>query len=188
MRKTFFVSLVFLLFGSLAVAQIPTSGNIFAGYSYYNTNIDGTSRQSLNGWEGSIEGKVLPIPFVGVVADFSANYGNTKLAGPAVTCAIGVVCSPVSANSHIDNFLIGPRVAVSVGKYRPFAQALFGFGHINTNGFGSDTSFATGIGGGIDYNFLRIIGLRFQGDYIHTHLFNITQNNVRLSTGIVVHF
>src|ERR1051326_4111807 len=60
MRKLFF--LVFGLFslGAAATAQIPTSGNIYAGYSYYNTNL-GATRQSLNGWEGSIEGKFFPI-------------------------------------------------------------------------------------------------------------------------------
>jgi hypothetical protein len=188
MRKTFLVLLALFCFGSLAVAQIPTSGNIFAGYSYYNTNLNGISRQSINGWEGSVEGHFFPIPFLGVVADFSANYGNLKFVNPAATCPVAIDCSALSVNSHVDNFLIGPRASVSVGKYRPFAEALFGFGHINTNGFGSDTSFATGLGGGLDYRLIRLLALRFQGDYIHTRLFNTTQNNLRLSTGIVIRF
>jgi len=185
MRRTFFLSLVVLFLGSLAIAQIPASGNIFAGYSYYNTNLNGINRQSINGWEGSLEGKFFPIPFLGVVADFSANYGNLDF---PILCPAGVPCGPVSVNSHVDNFLIGPRVSVSVGKFRPFAEALVGFGHINTNGFGSDTSVASGIGGGIDYKLIRLVALRFQGDYIHTHLFSLAQNNLRLSTGIVIHF
>lgn len=187
MRRAFFLSFVVASFlGSLAVGQIPTSGNIFAGYSYYNTNVNGVKRQSINGWEGSLEGKFFPIPFLGVVADFSANYGNLSF---PVACAVGITC-PVSAsvNSHVDNFLIGPRVSVSVGKFRPFAEALVGFGHINTNGFGSDTSIASGVGGGLDYKLFSLVAWRFQGDYIHTHLFNLAQNNVRLSTGIVIRF
>jgi hypothetical protein len=188
MRKLFLIISTLFAFGSFAVAQIPTAGNIFAGYSYYNTTINGTNRQSLNGWEGSLEGKLFPVPFLGIVADFSANYGDLKFPSPAGTCVVGVVCSPVSVNSHVDNFLIGPRVSVSIGRVRPFAQALFGFGHINTNGFGSDTSFASGVGGGLDYRLISIIGWRFQGDYIHTRLFNSTQNNLRLSTGVVIRF
>jgi hypothetical protein len=188
MRNLFIVAIGLFVFGSLATAQIPTSGNVFAGYSYYNTDINGFQRQSLNGWEGSLEGKLFPIPFLGIVADFSANYGNLKFQSPIGTCAISVICSPVNVNSHVDNFLLGPRVSVSVGKFRPFAEALFGGAHINTNGFGSDTSFASALGGGLDYRLISILGWRFQGDYIHTSLFNSTQNSLRLSTGIVLRF
>ena len=187
MRKTAGVAFTLICFAALASAQIPTSGNLFAGYSYYNTNF-GAQRQSLNGWEGSLEGKPFPVPFLGVVADFSANYGSAKFVNPAATCAIGVVCSPVRANTHIDNFLVGPRVSASIGSYRLFAEGVVGFGHVNTNGFGSDTSFASGVGGGLDYKLFRLLAWRFQGDYIHTRLFNQPQNNVRLSTGIVVRF
>ena len=92
MRKL--VVLVFVLFslGAAATAQIPTSGNIYAGYSYYNTNL-GATRQGLSGWEGSIEGKFFPIPFLGIFADFSANYGDLKFPSPAGLCAIGVAIS-----------------------------------------------------------------------------------------------
>ena len=184
MRKLVVLALVLLSFGAAATAQIPTSGNIYAGYSYYNTNL-GATRQGLNGWEGSIEGKFFPIPFLGIFADFSANYGDLKFPIP---CPAAVACPSTSVNSHLDNFLIGPRLGVSVGKVRPFAEAFVGFAHVNTNGFGSDTSISSGVGGGIDYRFFHLLGWRFQGDYIHTNLFNTPQNNVRLSTGLVFHF
>jgi hypothetical protein len=187
MRKTAGIAFTWFCFAALASAQIPTSGNVFAGYSYYNTNL-GAERQSLNGWEGSLEGKLFPVPFLSVVADFSANYGSAKLVNPAATCAMGVVCPTSGVSTHVDNFLLGPRVSASIGKYRLFAEGVFGFGHVNTNGFGSDTSFASGAGGGLDYKLFRLLAWRFQGDYIHTKLFNQPQNNVRLSTGIVVHF
>ena len=184
MRKLVIFAFVLFSFAAAATAQIPTSGNIYAGYSYYNTNL-GATRQSLNGWEGSIEGKFFPVPFLGVFADFSANYGDLKFPSP---CPVGGGCPTFSVNSHLDNFLIGPRLGVSIGKVRPFAEAFVGFAHVNTNGFGSDTSISSGIGGGIDYRFFHLLGWRFQGDYIHTNLFNTAQNNVRLSTGPVLHF
>lgn len=187
MRKLVVLAFVLLSVVAVGMAQIPTSGNLFAGYSYYNTNL-GATRQSLNGWEGSIEGKFFPIPFLGVFADFSANYGDLKFTNPAALCAIGVVCSPISVNSHLDNFVIGPRLGVSIGKVRPFAEAFVGFAHVNTHGFGSDTSISSGVGGGIDYRFFHLLGWRLEGDYIHTNLFNTPQNNVRLSTGLVFHF
>jgi hypothetical protein len=66
---------------------------------------------------------------------------------------------------------------------------LFGLGHAAISGFSnSSTSFATGVGGGLDYRIARPIAWRFQGDYIHTSLYSLTQDNVRISTGIVLRF
>jgi opacity protein-like surface antigen len=78
---------------------------------------------------------------------------------------------------------------MSVGKFRPFAEAMIGVGHVNVNsGGGSDTSFATALGGGLDYKIIRPVAWRLQGDYVTTRFFGATQNNVRLSTGIVLRF
>jgi len=190
MRKIPWIAFVLLLFAGLANAQVPTSVNVFVGYSYYNASplpVE-TSRSNLNGWEGSFEGKV--IPWVGMVADFSEHYANPSSCPlpvqPAGSGPGQVSCSNVV--SHEQNFLFGPRVSISVRKFRPFAEALFGGGHVNTNGFGSDTSFATALGGGLDYKIIRPVALRFQGDYVQTRFFGETQNNVRLSTGIVLRF
>ena len=184
---------------SLAVqAQVPTSGNVFVGYSYYSADATNTissiSRQGLNGWEASLEGKVLP--FIGLVADFGGNYGSQNLPIAVGTCAIGVVCAPLTASTHVETFLFGPRVSASVGKFRPFAEFLVGAGHIRINETSplpdfiapTDTSFATAIGGGLDYKIIRPIAVRFQGDYVQTRFFGATQNNVRISTGIVLRF
>jgi hypothetical protein len=186
MRKCCALAVILFSFATLASAQIPPGGNIYVGYSYFNTNLVGTDREALNGWEGSLEGKFFP--FIGIVADFSANYGDLKFPSGVGTCVIGVVCSPISANSHVDNFLFGPRASVSVGPVRPFAEAMFGAAHINTNGFGSDTSFATAIGGGLDYKIFHILGWRFEGDFIRTSLFHNTQHNARFTTGLVLRF
>ena len=87
--------------------------------------------------------------------------------------------------------VLGPRVSVPVGKFTPFAEALFGASRINASASGfsdSDTSFATALGGGIDYRLIHGIGLRMQADMLQTRFFSGTQNNFRLSTGIVLHF
>jgi hypothetical protein len=188
MRKFLILGVIVFSLAILSPAQIPTGGNIYVGYSYFNTNMVGVDRQGLNGWEGSLEGKFFP--FVGIVADFSANYGDLKFpVAIASTCAIGVVCpTSFTANSHIDNLLFGPRVSVSVGPVRPFAEAMFGVSHINTNGFGSDTSFATAIGGGLDYRIFRLLAWRFEGDFIRSSLFHTTQHNARFTTGLVLRF
>ena len=183
MKKTGFVVLSLLLFATVASAQIP-SGNIFFGYSYYNTDLSSNvNRTSANGWEASVEGKI--IPFLGIVADFDAHYGSQNFVS---VCAFGGVCS-VNANFTEDNYLFGPRVSISVAKIRPFAEVLIGAAHVNVNnGFGSDTSFADAIGGGIDYKIFHLLAWRLEGDYVGTRLLGATQNNARISTGIVVRF
>jgi len=180
MRRIVLASMMVLSFAGIAAAQIPTSGNVYFGYSYYNTNLTG-NRGSLNGWEGSLEGKIFP--FVGIVADFSGDYGSLNFPPLCVT----LPCSG-STSTHILNVLFGPRVSVSVGKFRPFAEVMIGASHATTHGFGSDSSFATAVGGGLDYKLIRLVAWRFQGDYVRTSLFNGTQHNARISTGIAVHF
>ena len=183
MQKTGFTVVAVLLFATLASAQIPR-GNVFFGYSYYNTDLSSNDRANTNGWEASIEGKV--IPWVGIVADFDAHYGSQNFAIFCPTCALS---GTVNASFTENNYLFGPRVSVSVGKIRPFAEALFGAGHVNVNnGVGSDTSFATALGGGFDYKLIPLLAWRLQGDYVQTRFFSATQNNVRISTGIVLRF
>ncbi len=172
-----------LLFGTLAAAQVPTSGNVFFGYSYYRTSLFADETLNTNGWEATFEGKVFP--FIGIVADFSQHYGSENF---PIAVPVGSSASTANVSVHEQNYLFGPRVSVSVGKFRPFAEALFGAGHVNADGAGSDTSFATALGGGLDYRIFKPIAWRFQGDYVQTRFFGDTQNNVRLSTGIVLRF
>ncbi len=185
MRKIAVVIPMLIFFATLVTAQVPTSGNVFFGYSYYNTNFSNVGRASLNGWEGSLEGKIFPV--VGLVADFSGHYGSQNFVNPANTCAIGVVC-PTSFNIHAYEALFGPRFSASFGRFRPFAELEFGVAHANTNSVVSDTSFAAAFGGGLDYRIIRPIAWRLQGDYVSTHLFGQYQSNLRLSTGIVFRF
>lgn len=179
MRNLAVIALVFMV-AEIAAAQIPTSGNIFFGYSYYNTSVNG-SRNNLNGWEGSVEGKVLP--FIGIVADFDGHYGSQDF-----TACNGFDCVIFNTDVRQQNYLFGPRASVSVGKFRPFAELLIGASHADAHLIGSDTSFATAVGGGLDYELIKLLAWRFQGDYIHSNLFNSSQNNLRLSTGIVLRF
>jgi opacity protein-like surface antigen len=182
MRKFACIGLAVLFLAGLASAQVPTSGNIFFGYSYYNTDLSPIDRANANGWEGSLEGKVLP--FVGIVVDFSGHYGSQNF---PIFCPPSGVCT-FNANISEHNVLFGPRVSGSVGKFRPFAEGMFGVGHVNANAAGSDTSFATALGGGLDYRLIRAVAWRFEGDYVQTRFFGTSQNNLRLSTGIAFHF
>ena len=167
---------------------MPTSGNVFFGYSYYSSSLSPFGRTNMNGWEASVEGKVLP--FIGLVADFDQHYGSRVFSVPV--CPVGVVpCGggPLpSTNFTQSDYLFGPRVSISVARLRPFAEVLFGAGHAHENGIASDTSFATAVGGGLDFKLIKLVAWRVQGDYVHTALFNSTQSDVRVSTGIAIHF
>ena len=190
MQKIAFLTIILFLFlATVAVAQIPTSGNAFLGYSYNRAgSLPGTSNgANLNGWEGSLEGKIFP--FIGIVADISGHYGSVV---PPAFCAGGIGgCTPFTVDGKIHSFLFGPRVSVSVGRFTPFAHGLVGVSHIsgNSNAFSdSDTSLAYAVGGGIDYKLIPALAWRFQGDRLQTRFFSSTQNDFRFSTGIVLRF
>ena len=179
----------------IAYAQIPTAGNVFIGYSYSGGDVTvpaaaergfASHSTSLNGWEGSLEGKFLP--WIGLVADLSGHYGSHDL----------VVCSfvlPPCGNFHFTarryTVLFGPRVSVPIGRFTPFAHALVGAAHVSEHGAGispSDTSLGTAIGGGLDYKLIKGVAWRLQGDELHTRFFGHAQDHFRFSTGIVVRF
>jgi opacity protein-like surface antigen len=195
MRKIGFVVPVLLLFAGLANAQIPTKGNIFVGYSYENVSSStfdfaNTTRANLNGWEVTAEGKVFP--WVSLVGDVAGHYGTQ-----GYQFDLGGVLTPVNVDAHEITGMFGPRVSTSVGKLRPFAEALFGVAHITTNQTASvassfvqpsDTSFAWALGGGVDYKLFRPLAWRLQFDYVQTRFFQNAQNNIRLSTGLVFRF
>lgn len=172
------IAFILLLLPAAALAQIPR-GNVFFGYSYGSADFSSNGRTNLNGWNGSLEGKVLP--WVGFVADFSGLYGSQNIP----------VIPSFSADTTMNTVVLGPRLSVSVGRFTPFAEALFGASHIHQSASGfseSDTSFASALGGGIDYRLIHGIGLRVQGDMLQTRFFSNTQNNFRLSTGLVLNF
>jgi hypothetical protein len=185
-RKLALIAISFLAFATLAVAQVPHA-NVFFGYSYYHTDLSSIDSANTNGWEASVEGKV--IPFLGLVADVDTHYGSQNFPAGCVVTNGTVGCGTVNASFTEHNFLFGPRVSVSVAKFRPFAEALFGGAHVSLNNSeGSDTSFATAVGGGLDYKIIPLIAWRFQGDYVQTRFFSATQNNLRISTGLVLRF
>ena len=160
---------------STAWAQIPTKGNVFFGYSYDRTSIAANDTSNLNGWEATLEGKFLP--WIGLVVDVDGHYGSHNFDG-------------TTADVTAHNALFGPRVSVSVKRFRPFAEFLVGVGHISrSNGISdSDTSFADAVGGGLDYRVFGPVTIRAQLDWVNTRFYGDSQNGVRFSTGIAFHF
>lgn len=203
MHKLVLVSTA-ILFTALSASSAQAQGSIrvFGGYSYVRPSLTQTedfvctappcpappsplrvtTNPSLNGWEVSATLKLLP--FIGMTADFSGHTGG----------ALG----KSSANYH--TYLFGPELRLS-RHISPFAHVLLGGAHVSGStatisappyntvlGF-KDTAFASAIGGGIDLNMLPFIALRpIQIDLLTTRFRSSTQNQPRISAGLVVHF
>jgi hypothetical protein len=180
MLKAIAIAILLCLCAGLANAQVPASGNVFFGYSFENASasaLDNLTRPSLHGWEGSLEGKLAP--FIGLVTDFSGHYGSQTIPTPG----------PTTVNGHEYEVLFGPRVSVPVGKFTPFGEFMVGVAHVGSGGtFPTNTSWASALGGGIDYRLIRLVAVRVEGDYLRTNFFSTAQNDIRISTGIVLRF
>jgi len=165
-RLSLLFGLAFLLSLLPMRAQAQDKFELFGGYSYMRVN--GTTSANLNGWE--LAGQYKLSNWLGGVADFDGHYG-----------------SPLGISSSVNTFLFGPQISWR-GRVAPFAHVLGGAGHVKSGVF-YDTSPAFAIGGGIDSRLKQGIYWRvIQVDYIATRFFGATQNNVRVSTGIVFKF
>jgi hypothetical protein len=93
------IAIVLFILASAGYAQV-SSGNVFVGYSYMSADLLSNGRTNLNGWTGSVEGKVLP--FIGLVADFSGLYGSAAVApNPACTGIVGGSCSGAGTTARL---------------------------------------------------------------------------------------
>ena len=136
-----------------------------------------TQHANLNGW--NVSGTYKMAGLLGLTADFGGHYGT--LNGGA---------------THLNTFLFGPQLSFP-GRISPFVHGLFGGAHESVGAFstavffppGPQTAFAFAIGGGIDVKAAPFVSLRLiQLDYLHTRLYGGTQNQPRLSAGVVLHF
>ncbi len=170
MLKTGAAVLFFLCLTSFSLplsAQLIPHGNVYVGAAYANSRVVVT-RFDFKGWNASAE--IIPLSrfsFIGLVFEGSGFYrqGITEY-----------------------NILAGPRLSVSLGKFRPFVHGMGGIQRINS----SDNKYqpvAVDFGGGLDYKFpFRNFSWRVQADYVHTRYLSASQNDVRASTGIVFRF
>jgi len=107
--------------------------------------------------------------------------------------------SNLKVDNHVITYLFGPRFTYRGSRrITPFGQVLFGAARTGSGVFAtsnSHTAFATALGAGVDWNVRDRFSIRpVQFDYLLTHFpegtngNNQTQNNLRVSTGIVFHF
>jgi opacity protein-like surface antigen len=179
-----------LLFSGVASAQDSPKVEAFGGYSYLRVNPGfGAPGLNFNGGSGSLAYNLTPM--FGIVGDFGGYHWS----------GFGTDATAVS-------YLFGPKVALRHGPITPFAQVLFGGAHLSGTscapdvvvgskvhreggvfgcGSGSDNAFSMTAGGGVDWNATTHIGIRLiQAEYLMTRFGSSTQNNARISTGVVL--
>ena len=148
MRKVI-VAIVAIGFFALrmhAQGEYPAA-EIFGGFSIQNVGNGDGERESLLGWQVSINGNAYR--YFGLVADFGGQYKSIR-----------------GDTLQAYQFLFGPQFAVRRERVTAFAHALFGLEHARSRGE-SANGFLLGFGGGLDLNVSRRIAIRFpQLDYL----------------------
>ena len=182
---------VVCLFGLLLLIGLPAASQEsapkvegFLGYSYIRANpqTSGLDSFNLHGGSGSFAYNLNNS--LGLVADLGG-YHAGNIGGSGV-------------DANFFSYLFGPRLSYrGLSKITPFAQVLFGGTRSSANFFGSSFSqnaFAMTAGGGVDVRAGERFSLRLvQAEYYLTRFpefpgNNVTQNNLRLSTGVVFRF
>jgi len=176
---------------------------LFVGYSYLRavpTMAAGNRLVWLNGGSTALAFNLNR--YLGLVGDFGA-YTNSQIRFTGgYTSTVGVD----NPNIAVLSYLGGPRLSFrQFGRLTPFVQVLFGGMHANEVRLSDCTfsctflpdqnSFAWTAGGGLDYKFHRHFAFRIiQAEYLMTRFTDyntgnsLTQNDMRLSSGIVFRF
>jgi len=201
MRKVMLALMVLCsssLFAHAAHAQ--STFQVFGGYSYLRPSVAVTETQyppcpvgvlppcggpivqtigthpNLNGWE--LSGTYNATKWFGATADFSGHYGSV-----------------LGSSDHLQTYLFGPQIRFP-GRVSPFAHVLFGGAHEALGGnsapqisAGSANAFAAAVGAGIDIKVAHFVSFRaIQLDYLMTRFGSATQNQPRVSAGVVLRF
>jgi hypothetical protein len=161
---------VIFLFSVSARAQREVE--IYAGYSY----------EGLYQMPNAIPGRNLN------GAEIAAQYKLTSWFG-AVAEVDGHFGLPANRDARILGVMGGAQVSLPRRRrISPFAHALVGVGHARTDGIW-DTSLAEAFGGGVDLRIAPLLSWRtIQVDDVRTGYFGGSQQNVRISTGILWRF
>ncbi|HUX68665.1 MAG TPA: OmpA family protein [Terriglobales bacterium] len=187
-------------YGGSASSSFPRF-ELFAGYSYFRELSNSANRIAwLSGLSTSFA--INANRTFGIVFDF-AGYRATRF-GPGAPPTGGIA----AARGKVFSYMVGPRVSFRHHRFTPFVQALFGEMDARTltlqncNGGGctplpSQSAFAVNLGGGLDYTLTHHLAWRvIQAEYALTRFRDpttfagqrSTQNDIRLSTGLVFRF
>ena len=203
------LSLIFLV--ATAAAQDNPQWELFGGYQFtrFNTgsaqdqlnlatqlfglpNVPLGSHVNMSGWNTSLQENMNH--GLGGVVDFSGNYATSN----PILLQIPGTTDTLRDRIRFYTFMAGPQVTLRrSGRLQPFARALFGGATVKVestemvNGApvsqalsGSETGFAMGGGGGVDFHFAHHVAVRAAGDYIRPYVGGDSQGQLRVSVGL----
>lgn len=186
MRKVASCAGLVLIFAVSALAQKVPEAELAFGYSYVRASSGGTST-NLHGASGSIAGNLTS--WLGIVGDIGA-YKATDL--------------PSGVSGNALTYLFGPRISYrNHDRLTPFGQILLGGTRVRVSGgsiggagslggisgSGSRNAFSVAVGGGLDVKLTESVAVRLvQAEYLMTRFNSQTQNNARISAGLVLRF
>ena len=174
--------LAFLSFtAAAAFAQETPKLDVSVGYSYFRDNPSTSGVPSFNLHGGSASAAYNFNDWLGAVADFGGYHANNILGS--------------GVDGTLSTYLFGPRISYRKHeRFTPFAQTLFGVAHSSVSFGGTDNAFAASFGGGVDVKISNRFSWRpAQVEYLLTRFQEATtnretQNNLRVTTGLVFHF
>ena len=182
------------LFSTAGRAQESSRLSVFGGYSYLRANPSDSSNVggfSMNG--GNFSAAYNVTGWLSGVADIGGYHASRPLNCAALGCT-----GTGDFKGNTWTYLFGPRVTFRhFGRVTPYAQVLFGVAHTTPSVFltNNQTDFAMAVGGGVDYHLSHHWSIRpLQLEYLQTRFkeFDVvggdSQNNLRLSTGVVFRF
>jgi hypothetical protein len=194
MRVFPFIGAALLSFLPFAVPSHAQSIELFGGYSFVRAPVTfvqttplcpvfdcpaASNKQTLNLNGFEVGGALKVLGPLAIAADFSDTSGSFQ-----------------GADVHLKTYLFGPQLRFP-GPVSPFAHFLLGGAHesigtgttpVFTSG-PTQNAFATAVGVGIDLKVLPLLSIRpIQFDYLLTRFNSSTQNQPRVSAGIVLRF
>lgn len=191
MRKLLVVLALVFLLTVVSPPKVYSQIELYGGYSHLQLNgAPSIVGSNSNGWEGGAYLHLLG-PF-GVEADYSNHYGVSP--------------DSFSPGYYVPKFteLYGPRFTLALPRIHPYVHALFGTVHGVTaqptigaacGPLGcpspnlSENAFGMAFGGGLNVKGTRHIWVRLiQVDYIRAQFTNNTQNDTRISAGLIFRF
>jgi hypothetical protein len=155
-------------------------GYSYAGYSVYQIYSGPWTNYGFNGWDASAAFKLSP--HVAVEGDFGGGYASNGF----------------GQSYSLQTYMGGLRFSGGVRKADIFGHVLFGALHFNADYLNPATSFAAALGGGADFWFSRMVGMRLiKADcLLNTNQAAAEVNNggsgprahLRIATGIAFRF
>jgi opacity protein-like surface antigen len=175
------------------VLQYPRA-ELFGGYSYGYTDVFNSGlRAGLNGGDVALQLNVAK--WMGFLFEGNGFFGTSKIPSgvprPFPLCP--QFCPPpgdtFNVNTRLYNYMVGAQFPYrKFERLTPFGEVLFGHAGVRGEALGTvETSGGISLmaGGGADYNISPHLALRFKADYLQTRAFNLKQDNLRFSMGIV---